>query len=269
MRFQLDQQKSSSWIVPLGHVTGAGPAMFCFPFAGGGASIFRKVLTGVTKEILVYAVQPPGREARLRETALRTVKDLAAGAKAEIIKSCDGPFSFFGYSLGAIVAYEVAKSLQEEGKRGPDLLMVGASPAPQNGRRVRRISSLNDLELIRELRDLRGTPSELLDDAEAMKVLLPAVRADFEAAETYAYKPSQPLTCPIAVLGGIQDSTISLEEYTGWNSRTISSCCLHMLPGDHFFLLQAPLSVLSFIEEHVHCNGHRQQKIQCRGSFQQ
>jgi medium-chain acyl-[acyl-carrier-protein] hydrolase len=87
-----------------------------------------------------------------------------------------------------------------------------------------------------KLRELNGTPEEVLENDELMQLLLPVLRADFALCETYVYRPEPPLDCPITAFGGLRDASVRREHLEAWREQTTSSFLLHMFPGDHFFL---------------------------------
>jgi 4'-phosphopantetheinyl transferase len=151
----------------------------------------------------------------------------------------DRPFAFFGHSLGALVAFELARRLRRNGGPQPVRLFVSGCPAPQARTREKSVHSLPDAEFREELRRLKGTPAAVLDDDELMEVLLPTLRADFALCETYAFAPGPALTCPISALGGLADDTVSHQDLDAWREQAAGPFRLRMLPGDHFFLQTA------------------------------
>jgi medium-chain acyl-[acyl-carrier-protein] hydrolase len=108
---------------------------------------------------------------------------------------------------------------------------------------------LPEPQFIEELRHLNGTPPEILDHPELMKLLVPLLRADFEFCQTYVYQPGPPLACPIAVFGGVDDGEVNQEELESWRPYTTAAFSLRMLPGDHFFIRSARSQLLRLISE--------------------
>ncbi len=144
----------------------------------------------------------------------------------------DRPFAFFGHSLGAIVAFELARSL----KTHPECLFVSGARAPQLRRDHVPPPPPSDDELIEELRRLNGIPQELLDHRELMQLALPALRADTALYRKYVYQEGPPLACPIRAYGGADDERITREHLEMWAEQTTESFKLEMFPGGHFFL---------------------------------
>jgi medium-chain acyl-[acyl-carrier-protein] hydrolase len=212
--------------------------LFCFPYAGGGASIFRSWQAETGPTIRIIPVRLRGRESRIFDPPLRSVPELAEAIAAEIVPLIDGPFAFFGYSFGALLAFETARLLRRRGI-APDRLMVAALKAPHLPLRRKPIHDLPDSEFAVKIRDFRGTPDAVLQNAELMNLLLPAIRADFTAYETYRYAPEAPLACAITAMGGARDSSMSLDELAAWGEHTSAGFATHVFPGDHFFLHSA------------------------------
>jgi medium-chain acyl-[acyl-carrier-protein] hydrolase len=210
--------------------------LFCFPYAGGGALVFRNWPDILPREIEVCAIQLPGRGNRLRETAFRNMSLVVEAVGEEIVSLLDRPFAFFGHSMGAIIGFELARLLRRGGHELPTHLFVSGHKAPQIPKTEPFTFNLPDAEFIQELQRLNGTPREVLDHPELMQMMAPLLRADFESIQTYTYQHEPPLDCPITALGGLQDPDISRETLEPWREQTTSTFNLRMFPGDHFFL---------------------------------
>jgi medium-chain acyl-[acyl-carrier-protein] hydrolase len=210
--------------------------LFCFPYAGTGAAIFRNWSGGLPADVEVCPVQFPGRGTRLREAPFTQLSSLVQGLAQAVAPLLDKPFAFFGHSFGALVGFELARQLRRQSGGGPVRLLVSADRAPQLPARHRPIHALPEAEFLAELRRLNGTPGQLLDDKELMQIMLPVLRADFAAYQTYAYSPEPPLDCAISCFGGMQDQRVSRGELEAWRDQTRVACTLQLFRGDHFFL---------------------------------
>jgi medium-chain acyl-[acyl-carrier-protein] hydrolase len=146
------------------------------------------------------------------------------------------PFAFFGHSMGALVSYEFARRLQREGQPEPFQLFVSGCVAPHERDISDPTYNLPEPEFIAELRNLQGTPAEVLDNAELMQFMIPIIRADFKASQTYKYVPGPPLECSLRAFGGLKDEMVPREKVDAWSEHTRGSFRAQMLPGDHFFL---------------------------------
>lgn len=210
--------------------------LFCFPYAGAGALIFRGWSDGLPADVEVCPVQLPGRGTRLMERPFNQLSRLTQALAQALVPLLDMPFAFFGHSLGALVSFELARHLRSLYGMGPVRLIVSASPAPQFPHRDRPIHSSPEKEFVEQVRRLNGTPRELLEHEELMEIVLPLLRADFALYETYVYSPEPPLSCPISTFGGLQDRKVGHSDLNGWRDQTNASFSLRMFPGDHFFL---------------------------------
>jgi medium-chain acyl-[acyl-carrier-protein] hydrolase len=217
----------------------AAVRLFCFPHAGGGASLFRGWADGLPDTVEVCPVQLPGREARFREPAFTRLRPLTEALAGALRPHLDRPFAFFGHSMGALVAFELARRLSRDGGPQPVRLFVSGCAAPTVRRDGRPLHGLPGSAFRKELRRLQGTPAAVLDNDELMRLLLPTLRADFALCETYAFAPGPHLTCAIGAWGGLGDDTVSCRDLAPWRQQTTGRFRLRLLPGDHFFLQTA------------------------------
>jgi medium-chain acyl-[acyl-carrier-protein] hydrolase len=210
--------------------------MFCFPHAGGGASTYRGWSASLPHDLEVCPVQPPGREGRLREAAFTELKPMVPVLADALQPYMDLPFVFFGHSLGSLAAFELARELRRRGRAQPLHLFVSGRCAPHLPPRDEPIHALPEPEFIEKLRELNGTPEEVLGHEELMKLLIPILRADFSVHETYQYVEEEPLDMGISAFGGLGDVDVRREDVEGWRQHTRGRFRLRMLPGDHFFI---------------------------------
>ena len=230
---------SSSWIDYLKPNPRANVRLFCFPYAGGGASIFRTWANDVPTGVEVCPVQLPGRESRLIEQPFTRLSSLVQALAQAISPYLDVPFAFFGHSMGALISFELARELRRQNRPGPFHLFVSGHRAPELPPRRRPIHQLADAAFKAELDGLLGTPKEVLQNAELMDLFLPLLRADFAVCETYHYSPETPLNCSISAFGGLQDKEVSYQDLEKWQDQTYRSFTLRKLPGNHFFVHSA------------------------------
>jgi surfactin synthase thioesterase subunit len=212
--------------------------LFCFPFAGGSASVFQRWARSGLEDVEVLAAQYPGREARMREPGYRRVPELVEALGPIIRPLLDRPFAFLGYSLGAYVGLELTHWLQREGAPAPLGLMLAAAPPPHQ-RQSQKLYTLRDEEFIAQLQRYGGTPPEVFENRELVELLLPLLRADFEMADEYRRAPEPCLSLPVSVWGGEEDHSPTPPALDGWRDYTTARVELQVLPGGHFFLLSA------------------------------
>jgi pyochelin biosynthesis protein PchC len=227
----------------------AATQLLCLSHAGGAASYFFGVSTALSPEIDVLAVQYPGRQDRLREPCLDSVTDLADGLVAALEPVLDRPITIFGHSLGATVGFEVARRLERAGVT-PTGLFASGRPAPSRMRRDRTYLC-DDAGLIANVKQLGGTDTALLDDEDVLAMVLPALRGDYTAAETYTYQPGPPLSCPVVALTGDRDPKVTIAEADAWRDHTSAGFELVVYPGTHFFLNHHVSDILHRIRTHT------------------
>jgi len=229
--------------------------LFCFPYAGTGASIFRTWPDGLPADVEVCPVQCPGRGTRLTETPFTQLSPLVQALAQALVPLLDKPFAFFGHSLGALVAFELARRLRRQSGVQPARLFVSADRAPQIPPRDRPIHALPEREFLLELRRLNGVPGKVLENAELMEIMLPVLRADFAVYETYVYSTEPPLDCFISSFGGLQDHRVSRGDLEAWRDQTSVSFSLRMFPGDHFFLNTTQPLLLQVLSQELRSDG--------------
>ena len=236
-----DNQTSDLWVVRYQATTTARVRLFCFPYAGGAAHIFRQWQQSLPAAVELCAVQPPGRGSRMTEQPVINLSDLIAAAAPALGSYLELPFAFFGHSMGALIAFELARHLRRAGGEGPTHLFLSGCRAPQRACAI--TYNLPEPEFLAEIRRLNGTPPEVLEQPELLAFMLPLLRADFAVVQTYEYAEEPPLACPLTVFGGLQDEDVSVESLEAWREHTSAAFSLRMLPGDHFFLhsSQGPL----------------------------
>ena len=197
----------------------------------------------------MLGVQLPGRGARLDEPAFTRMGPLVDAIVAEV--TFQAPFAFFGHSLGALVAYEVAKVLHATGRRQPDRLFASACPAPHLPRIDPPIHQLPDEELAALInQEYASLPAEIMENPDLLRLVLPAHRSDFELVETYEYHAGEPLDRPLTVIGGTEDE-LTESELAAWGRHTATRLDLQLLPGGHFYLREQRDRLLHLVKERL------------------
>lgn len=237
----------SSWIVCVRPIANPHLRLFGFPFAGGGAAVFRRWHQLLPSSVEVCGIQLPGRGSRIREQAITSAGPLVLQLASALLPYLDRPFAFYGHSLGALLAFELAHHLRDEHRLNLSHLFVGGRRAPHIPLAKRSTFDLPEDEFVSELRRLNGTPREVLDHAEIMELMIPVLRADFEVSETYIYSERPVLDCGLTAFGGIDDTDVPMAELEMWQQHTSGTFGAHMLPGDHFFLQTSERRLLHLI----------------------
>ena len=211
-----------AWFLPASAIRQEAEVdLFCFPYAGSGASTFHRWqhLDGGDGRFRVLPVQLPGRENRLAEPPHRRMAGLVDDLVGALVTVMDRPFAFFGHSMGALIAYEVACALRSRGLPQPAYLMLSAFRAPHLPSTNIRIYHLPD-EVLKIVLAKDGMAPDVLSNDALMSALLPTLRADLELCDTYEYMHRAPLDVPIAVFGGERDVRVGRNDLIGWREHT-------------------------------------------------
>ena len=219
--------------------------LVCFPHAGGAANYFFALSKALSPAIEVLAVQYPGRQDRRHEGCIENIPDLADQIFDALQHVDHRPFAFFGHSMGAILAFEVAERFQRRGT-APVRLFVSGRRAPSRYR-DETLHCGDNAGLIAELQEVGGTDQVLLNDPEMLDIILQTVRADYKAIETYTYQSAPQLECAITALVGDSDPKVTSDEASAWADHCAGDFNMHRFPGGHFFIESCRSEVISTI----------------------
>lgn len=211
--------------------------LFCFHHAGGNAMAFRLWQGALPEGLELAAIQLPGRSNRLREPPVDRVEPMVEAVAEAISNFQDLPYVFFGHSMGALLAFEVARAIASAGHNLPQQLFLSSHKPPHLPRPNRDIHQLDDDAFLAEL-DSRygGVPAEILEHRDLLDLLLPALRADVTALETFVAADRTPIACPITALGGERDRSAGFEQLEAWRGYTTGAFVVRQFPGGHFYL---------------------------------
>ncbi|MCX5199592.1 alpha/beta fold hydrolase [Streptomyces sp. NBC_00249] len=234
---------ASDWFRRFGPAPDSDTRLICFPHAGGAASAYLALSQELTPEFDVVSVQYPGRQDRRMEPAVddigRLVGALADELAAELGPGGDGrPYAFFGHSMGAVIAYELARELARRELPAPERLFLSGRFAPTPlGSASDRLDT--DAKVIAMIRKLGGTVGKVFDDPDLLEMVMPPLRADYKAIGSYAWQPGRPLDIPFTVLVGDRDPVVPVEDAAAWRVHTTARSDLRIMPGGHFYLDQS------------------------------
>jgi len=214
--------------------------LFWFPHAGGGQP---RPLPNLVPVLL------PGRESRLAEAPFKRMGVLVTNLADAIDGYLDLPFSFFGHSMGAAVAFELSRELRRRRRPLPCRLIASAARAPQFRRLHVPPPAPTREQFLAELRRLEGIPAEVLDDPAMLRALLPALEADAALYRNYVYHDDAPFDFPISAYGGEDDPNIRAEHLEAWGQQTTGPLAVRLFPGGHFYLNTARTAFVSALEE--------------------
>jgi len=229
----------------------AAGRLVCFPHAGGAATFFRPLSVLLGPAVAVVAVQYPGRQERRQEAPPADVGALA-DTVAELLSTLgDSPLAFLGHSMGAIVAFETALRLRDrDAGRAPAALFCSGRRAPATSR-DECVHRLPDDALVDHVIALGGPAAEVLRDEEMRGLLLPTIRSDYRAIESYRGSPDARVDIPISVLVGDRDPLVTRAEADAWRLHTTKQADLRTFPGGHFYLSREFPAVAAYLRSRL------------------
>jgi medium-chain acyl-[acyl-carrier-protein] hydrolase len=225
--------------------------LFCMAHAGGGASAFRTWADALPPEVEVLPVQLPGRENRIMEAPFDRLEPLVEALADAVQPYLTLPFALFGHSNGALIGFELARTLRARGRPGPVHFFASGRRAPDLPP-DRLTHHLPEPEFLADLQELGGLPAELLAHEELLSLLVPTLRADVAIHETYAFAEQAPLECPITAYGGLTDPKVQRHQVEAWARHTRGPFVVRMFPGGHFFLLDDRTLFLRALSTDLH-----------------
>jgi medium-chain acyl-[acyl-carrier-protein] hydrolase len=210
--------------------------LFCLPHAGGSALAFGRWRRALPPDVRVVPLELPGHGARFREPLVDSLDPLIAGLLREVRAAGVPRYAVFGHSLGALLAYELARALVAAGHPAPRALLVAGRNGPAEPLSHRPIHALPDAAFVAALERLGGVPPTPAGGPGLLRAYLPALRADLRLAETYTRRPGPPAHFPIAAFAGREDPLTDPRAVLGWSRETTAAFELTLMPAGHFFL---------------------------------
>lgn len=244
---------SSPWIIRSHPRPLAAVRLFCLPSAGFGAAMYRSWGKTLPDAVEVCALTLPGRETLLREPPVGDLLQLVDRIAQAVLPQLDRPFALFGHSMGSWLAFELARQLRRVNAPLPARLFASGRRAPNLPATDPPMHQMDDTTLLSEIqRRYGGIPAAVLQEPELLALMLPALRADLAALETYHYRHERPLPCPLSCYGGIDDPQVTFADLEAWREHTESNFEVVQYPGTHFFLQgESQTALLASIKGHL------------------
>ena len=229
--------------------------LFCFHFAGGGASFCRDWGNYLPAGIELIAIQLPGREQRYGEpfhTRATSVVDTLLQIMIEN-DYLDAPCVFFGHSMGTIISYELIRLIKKQHLEQPLLYIPSGMKPPHLSNHETPIHALPDLEFCREFlkKEHSDRLESIFNDDEMRDFFLPMIKADTELVETYTFEDATPFDCPITAFTGVDDQDVPEAQLLEWARHTTGTFKYHCFPGDHFYIETAKDEMLSTLNREI------------------
>lgn len=240
------QSENSLWFEHLSTGKQAALCLFCFPYAGGSANVYRPWQRYMPANIDMCLVHLPGRGRRIGEQPFNCMKTLVSTLADQIPQKPEYAYAFYGHSMGAVIGFELARELRMRYGTEPAALFLSGRRAPHVPRVYPVSFDLPEDQFIAELRRLNGTPEGVLADPRLLDLFLPLLRADFQVIEAYEYEIQRRLSCPITAYGSLHDVAASIQEMQVWQEHTVAEFQMRLFPGGHFFIQEE--SNVDFLE---------------------
>jgi len=230
--------------------------LFCFPYAGGSAVVYTKWKRLLEPFVELRPIELAGRGRRMNEPLYNNLDDVIEDVyhliKHEITNA---PYALFGHSMGALIAYELAQKIKDNGLPQPLHIFFSGRSAPHVRREdEKQYHLMEDDTFKKEVMELGGTPPEFFEHAELRNIFLPLLKKDFAIAETEITTHIRPFDHDITILVG-KDDDLTAEQCDGWKQHTKQICTIHYFEGGHFFLHNAMEQLTDLINKTLRaCN---------------
>jgi medium-chain acyl-[acyl-carrier-protein] hydrolase len=221
--------------------------IFCLPYAGGSSATYRQWQQALPEHVEVCAVCLPGRGSRFGEPLYSEMSALTEALAEALAPELDLPYALFGHSMGAMVAFELARVLRARGARLPSHLFLSGRPGYALRVRPHVDPPMPDSALVEMLSALNGTSDSALANSELVSLMLPVLRADMTIVQAHRHEHQVPLDCGITAFGGDRDPTFDKDGLMRWRAMTHGPFRMHLLEGDHFFINSNPAPVLETV----------------------
>lgn len=224
--------------------------LICFPYGGGGSTVFWEWRLGLPEYVELWAVCLPGREKRIAEPFVTDAVEAVKSIFEEVQSLPDGKYAFYGHSLGAGLAFETAIHLRRNEKALPSLFMASGRVPPHRGYEG-TWNDRSDKELADHLTSLGGIPPDLLDNPQFLAAYLPKIRADFKLNESLYYGRSPAFDFPITIIGSTEDPLAAEGLLYEWKSYTTGKFNLFKMNGNHFFIHSHFHELISIVSDQL------------------
>lgn len=226
-------------------------SLLCLPCAGASAMAYLRWRRLLPQWINVVPVELPGRGSRFTESLVEDFDALVTQLCAEQKHLLNGRYALFGHSMGALLAYGMTLRVQQQGGVMPQALLVGGSSAPSRRDNARFTGNNDDATLIADMRKQGGTPQEVFDSAELIRITLDVLRADYRICGSFRRAAdASPLSVPIHAFSGLQDD-IDADCIDAWSIETSKTFTLDWFDGGHFFVRQQEEEMLAAITQRL------------------
>ncbi|TFB37822.1 thioesterase II family protein [Pseudomonas sp. F01002] len=234
-------------------------SLICFPHAGGSNATYNgwgSRLSETIRKIKLGCFDGPAQRATFTDV------DSLSAHIAEQLSHESQPLALYGHSMGAVLAYEVARKLSNRNTVQVMHLFVSGRRAPQLAARLAPIHHLSDQAFLNELMAYGGVPDAIGTNTRLLNTLIPIIRSDLALVETYQFHPMHTLKCPISAIYATHDPVVETDELMAWQERTTGDFSFHELSGNHFFHSSRPQALIDIIHHSLSAQSTR--RVECK-----
>jgi len=242
----------SIWFRKFIHRNDSKLRLFCFPYAGGNANVFFSWAKYLPDHVDLFALESPGRGPRFSEKPIGCLKTMVQILRQEIRSFCDLPYIFVGHSLGALLAFELGRALQNSGDKNLKHIVLSAKRAPHLPKIKEPIHQLPQKEFIKKLEKFNFTPHEILQNHELMEIFSPMLKADFSLNETHKFENTIKLRTELTIFWGNKDKIVPFEDTLAWKNLIDGKVNLVTFNDGHFFISNQEEKFLTEINKIIH-----------------
>ena len=235
--------------------------LIAIPYTAGSGSAFASWPAKLGSEIELLSVQPAGRDGGAVDGLHRSISSMVADLGSKLVGELGRPYAFYGHSLGATIAFELARWLRAADAPPPAHLFIGAMSAPQLPNQLARAFEAWPEDIFERASETLWAetlhmviPRTILEDPALLKAMLPVLKAEFAMVREYEYRPDGPLDCPITCFAGSEDPPIAIESMKQWEAQTTGAFGLHVVSGDHLFLRSQAEFITGVIRKSLQTN---------------
>lgn len=228
--------------------------LICIPYAGGSVTLYEKWRNSLNPKVELCLIELAGRGTRSHEALYQNLHEAVDDIYArmhERFNIKETPFALFGYSMGSLIAYELAHKIKDLLGLNPHHIFFAAKQPPDYTSNNKILHTLPIPALVNELMAMGGTPSEIFQDPMLKEYFLPIIKSDLRITENYRYiRRESKLDCDFTIIDGIYDYMLK-SPIGGWQNHSNLECYTYKLEGDHFLIHTHMDQILNIINRQL------------------
>ena len=225
--------------------------MICFPYVGACWFAFRDFVQAIEMDMEIIGINPPGHGPN-QNTLLTNINEMADLYFTRLLPHFKSKVIFFGYSMGALIVYQILDKIREaQGSLKDFLFIIAASNPPHITNIGEKKSRLSDEDFFTFIKSLGGITKELEREKELIQFFLPILRADYKAVENFSITTAS-LENPVYVLYGKEDHFATNKNSLEWQRYFKNKITMVSVTGGHLFIKDYYQESAQIIEKIIH-----------------